>query len=100
GGGVCLAHAGPSRRKRPEGYSPTAPQTADGGATRHHGLSCGVGDVPTYIRFVAMHRGIYKRANYVGDRCPAAAEAMLRRQGFHLLARLGPSSTWPSPLPA
>ena len=71
-GSVYLAYAIQSPRKRPEGYSTTAPQTADGWAKRHHGLSCGVGDVPTYIRFVAIHRGIYKRANYVGDRCPAA----------------------------
>jgi len=99
-GSVYLAYAIQSPRKRPEGYSTTAPQTADGWAKRHHGLSCGEGDVPAYIRFVAIHRGIYKRANYVGDRCPAAAEAMLRRQGFRLLARSGPISTWQAPWPA
>ncbi len=99
-GSVYLAYAIQAPRKRPEGYSTTAPLTADGWAKRHHGLSCGEGDVPTYIRFVAIHRGVYKRANYVGDRCPAAAEAMLRRQGFRLLARSGPISTWQAPWPA
>jgi hypothetical protein len=96
-GSSYLGYAMQSPRKRPEGYSTTAPQTADGWAKRHHGLSCGVGDVPTYIRFVAIHRGVYKRANYKTDRCPAAAEAMLRRQGFRLLARSGPISTWRAP---
>jgi hypothetical protein len=96
-GSVYLAYAIQSPRKRPEGYSTTAPQTADGWAKRHHGLSCGEGDVPTYVRFIAIHRGVYKRANYVSDRCPAAAEAMLRRQGFRLLARSGPISTWQAP---
>jgi hypothetical protein len=96
-GSVYLAYAIQSPRPRPEGYSTTAPVTADGWAKRHHGLSCGEGDVPEYVRFVAIHRGIYKRANYQGDRCPAAAEAMLRRQGFTLLARSGPISTWRAP---
>ena len=99
-GSAYLAYALQSPRERPEGYSTTAPLTADGWAKRHHGLSCGEGDVPTYVRFVAVHRGLYTRANYRGDRCPAAAEAMLRRQGFRLLARAGPISTWEAPWPA
>ncbi len=96
-GSSYLGYAIQSPRERLEGYSTTAPLTADGWAKRHHGLSCGEGDVPTYVRFVALHRGVYRRANYVGDRCPAAAEAMLRRQGFKLLARAGPVSTWEAP---
>jgi hypothetical protein len=96
-GSSYLGYAIQSPRKRPEGYATTAPQTADGWAKRHHGLSCGEGDVPTYVRFVAIHRGVYTRANYKGDRCPAAAEAMLRRQGFRLLVRSGPISTWQAP---
>jgi hypothetical protein len=96
-GSSYLGYAMQSPRERPEGYSTTAPLTADGWAKRHHGLSCGEGDVPTYVRFVAIHRGVYRRANYVGDRCPAAAEAMLGRQGFRLLARAGPVSTWQAP---
>jgi hypothetical protein len=96
-GSSYLGYAIQSPRERPEGYSTTAPLAADGWAKRHHGLSCGEGDVPPYVRFVAVHRGVYRRANYVGDRCPAAAEAMLRRQGFRLLARAGPISTWQAP---
>ena len=96
-GSSYLGYAMQSPRERPEGYSTTAPLTADGWAKRHHDLSCGEGDVPTYVRFVAIHRGVYRRANYVGDRCPAAAEAMLRRQGFRLLARAGAISTWQAP---
>jgi hypothetical protein len=96
-GSSYLGYAIQTPRKRPQGYSTTAPQTADGWAKRHHDLSCGEGDVPAYIRFVAVHRGVYKRANYRDDRCPAAAEAMLRRQGFRLLARSGPISTWQAP---
>lgn len=96
-GSAYLAYAMQSPRERPEGYSTTARQAADGWAKRHHDLSCGVGDVPTYVRFVAIHRGLYRRGGYRGDRCPAAAEAMLRRQGFRLLARAGPISTWQAP---
>ena len=40
-GSSYLGYAIQSPRKRPEGYSTTAPQTADGWAKRHHGLSCG-----------------------------------------------------------
>jgi hypothetical protein len=96
-GSSYLGYAIQSPRERPEGYSTTPPQTADGWAKRHHGLSCGEGDVPTYVRFVAVHRGVYKRANYQGDRCPAAAEAMLRRQGFHVIGRSGPITMWQAP---
>ena len=96
-GSTYLAYAMQSPRERPQGYSTTAAQAADGWAKRHHALSCGEGDVPTYVRFVAVHRGVYRRAGYVGDRCAAAAEAMLRRQGFHLLARSGPITMWQAP---
>ena len=52
---------------------------------------------PTYIRFVAIHRGVYRRANYASDRCPAAAETMLDARASALLARSGPISTWEAP---
>ncbi len=96
-GSTYLAYAIQSPRERPEGYSTTAVQAADGWAKRHHDLSCGVGDVPTYVRYVAVHRGVYTRAGYVGDRCARAAEAMLRRQGFRVLARSGPITMWQAP---
>jgi hypothetical protein len=96
-GSTYLAYAMQSPRQRPEGYSTTAVQAADGWAKRHHDLSCGVGDVPTYVRFVAVHRGVYERAGYDGERCAAAAETMLRRQGFRLLARSGPITMWQAP---
>ncbi len=96
-GSVYLAYALQSPRQRPQGYSTTAAQAADGWAKRHHDLSCGIGDVPTYVRFIAIHRGVYRRAGYVGDRCAAAAEAMLRRQGFKLLARSGAITMWQAP---
>ena len=96
-GSTYLAYAMQSPRERPQGYSTTAAQAADGWAKRHHDLSCGVGDVPTYVRFVAVHRGVYRRAGYVGDRCAAAAETMLRRQGFRVLARSGAITMWQAP---
>ncbi|HZO50446.1 MAG TPA: hypothetical protein VFB26_09900 [Gaiellaceae bacterium] len=96
-GSAYLAYAMQSPRERPQGYSTTAPQTADGWAKRWHALSCGELDVPRYVRFVAVHRGLYRRGGYRGDRCPDAAEARLRRQGFRLLARAGPISTWQAP---
>ena len=96
-GSTYLAYALQSPRERPEGYSTTAEQAADGWAKRHHSLSCGKGDVPRYVQFVAVHRGVYRRAGYVGDRCAGAAEAMLRRQGFRVLARSGSITMWQAP---
>jgi hypothetical protein len=96
-GGVYLGYAMQSPRERLEGYSTTAPVTAEGWAQRHKGLSCGDGEVPPYVRFVAVHRGVYKQAGYGSSRCPDAAEHMLRAQGFRLLARGGPISTWRAP---
>lgn len=96
-GSVYLGYAIQSPRQRPEGYSTTATQAADGWAKRHHDLSCGVGDVPTYVRFVAIHRGVYRHAGYVGERCPVAAEAMLRRQGFRVIGRSGVITMWQAP---
>ena len=96
-GSAYLAYAMQSPRERPQGYSTTAPQTADGWAKRWHALSCGELDVPRYVRFVAVHRGLYRRGGYRGDRCPDAAETRLRSQGFRLLARSGPISTWQAP---
>jgi hypothetical protein len=89
-GSSYLAYAMQSPRWRPLGYSTTATQTADGWAKRHHALNCAEGDVPAYIQFVAVHRGLYAQGGYVGPRCPDAVEASLRRQGFVLLARSGP----------
>jgi hypothetical protein len=96
-GSTYLAYAMQSPRERPEGYSTTATQAADGWAKRHHDLTCGIGNVPTYVRFVAIHRGVYRRAGYSGDRCPAAAETMLRRQGFRVIGRSGPITMWQAP---
>ena len=96
-GSTYLAYAMQSPRERPEGYSTTAAQTSDGWAKRHRALTCGEGEVPTYVRFVAVHRGVYRRANYMDDRCPAAAEAVLRGQGFHVLSRSGPITIWQAP---
>lgn len=96
-GSSYLAYAMQSPRERLEGYSTTAPQTADGWAKRHKGLSCGQGLVPDYVRFVAVHRGLYLQAGYHGTRCADAAERSLRAQGFRLLARSGPIAMFEAP---
>ena len=61
---------------------------------RHRGLSCGRGRVPPYIRFVAVHRGVYRQSGFFAAACPERAEASLRAQGFRLAARDGAISTW------
>ena len=89
-GSVYLAYAMQSPHPRPLGYSTTAPVTADGWAKRHAGLNCAYGDVPSYITFVAVHRGVYRQGNYQSTICPDSVEHKLLREGFELLARSGP----------
>jgi hypothetical protein len=89
-GSTYLAYAMQSPRQRPLGYSTTAPLTADGWAKRHAGLNCAYGDVPWYVTFVAVHRGVYKQGGYRSAVCPDSVEHKLVREGFRLLARSGP----------
>jgi hypothetical protein len=98
-GSVYLGYARQSPRERPQGYSTTAPPTADRLARNLRALSCGRGTIPPGlgVRFVAVHRGLYRQSGWFAAACAARAEASLRRQGWSLLGRDGPVSTWRTP---
>jgi Predicted membrane protein (DUF2079) len=93
-GSVYLAYARQSPRERPQGYATTAPPAADRWARAHRGLSCGRGRIPPYIRFVAVHRGVYRQSGFFAGACPGRAEASLRAQGLRLAARDGAIAMW------
>jgi hypothetical protein len=95
-GSVYLGYARQSPRERPQGYSTTAPPAADRLARELRGLSCGRGEIPAGlgIRFVAVHRGLYGQSGFFEAGCADRAEAMLRREGWRLLARDGPIATY------
>jgi hypothetical protein len=88
-GSVYLGYARQAPRERPQGYSTTAPEAADRWARRNRGLSCGRGRVGEGVRFVVVHRGVYRQSGFFGAGCPAAAERALGGQGFRLLQRDG-----------
>jgi len=90
-GSVYLGYARQSPRERPQGYSTLAPPAADRLARELRGLSCGRGAIPARlgIRFVAVHRGLYEQSGFFGPGCADRAEAMLRADGWRLLARDG-----------
>ena len=98
-GSVAMAYARQSPRERPLGYSTTAPPAADRLARLLRPLSCGRGTIPADlgIRFVVVHRGLYEQSGFFAAGCAARAEAALRRQGWHLLARDGVISSWQRP---
>jgi hypothetical protein len=95
-GSVYLGYARQSPRERPQGYSTLAPPAANRLARELRGLSCGRGEIPPRlgIRFVAVHRGVYAQSGFFGAGCAGRAEAMLRADGWHLLARDGPIATY------
>jgi hypothetical protein len=98
-GSVYLGYARQSPRERPQGYSTTAPPAADRLARELRGLSCGRGTVPRElgVRFVIVHRGLYRQSGFFGAACAERAEAALRREGWRLLGRDGVVSSWQSP---
>jgi hypothetical protein len=95
-GSVYLAYARQSPRERPQGYSTLAPPAADRLARDLRGLSCGRGEIPAGlgIRFVVVHRGLYGQSRFFGPGCAGQAEAMLRADGWRLLARDGPIASY------
>jgi hypothetical protein len=95
-GSAYLGYARQSPRERPQGYSTTAPREADRMARTLRGVSCGRGEIPASlgVRFVAIHRGLYRQSGFFGPDCPARAEAALRRAGWRPVARDGPISTY------
>jgi hypothetical protein len=95
-GSVYLGYARQSPRERPQGYSTIAPKRAVGLARELRPLSCGRGSIPGElgIRFVAIHRGLYAASGFFGAGCAERAETMLRENGWRLLARDGPISTY------
>ena len=88
-GSVYLAYAMQSPRERPQGYSTVGPTEADLLARRLRPLSCGRGEIPAAIAFVAVHRGVYDQSGYFGAGCGERAEAALRAAGWRLLERDG-----------
>ena len=98
-GSVYLGYARQSPRERPQGYSTTAPTSADRLGRSLRGVSCGRGSIPASlgVRFVALHRGLYSQSGFFAPACADAAEAALRRTGWRLLARDGAISTWQAP---
>jgi hypothetical protein len=92
-GSVYLAYRGQAPRGGPAGYSTTAPRAADRVARRLRSLNCGgwTDEVRRLgIRYVTVHRGVYRQSPYDGDRCAEAAARTLERRGFRRIARDGP----------
>jgi hypothetical protein len=98
-GSVYLAYARQAPRERPQGYSTTATRASDLLARRLRGLSCGHGSVPRSlgVRFVAVHRGLYRQSGWFAPGCAARAEAALLRDGWTILRRDGVISMWKAP---
>jgi hypothetical protein len=98
-GSVYLAYARQSPRERPQGYSTTATIASELLSRRLRGLSCGYGSLPADlgVRFVAVHRGLYRQSEWFAADCADRAEAALRREGWTLLARDGAISSWKAP---
>ncbi len=92
-GSVYLGYDLQARRERPGGYSTLAPPAADATARRLRPLNCGRAPAPGLlralaVRFVAVHRGVYRAAGLPRG-CPRVAEAALERLGFEPLAEDG-----------
>lgn len=98
-GSAYLAYAIRSPRERPQGYATTAPPAADRLARTLRGLSCGRGELPPSlgIRFVALHRGLYRQSRFFAAGCPARAAAWLRERGWQEIARAGAITVYRSP---
>ena len=98
-GSVYLAYARQTPRERPQGYSTTATRPSEILARRLRGLSCGYGSLPASlgVRFIAVHRGLYRQSRWFAPGCADRAEAALRRDGWHLLGRDGAISMWKAP---
>jgi hypothetical protein len=92
-GSVYLAYRRQAPRAGPGGYSTTAPRPADRVARTLRRLNCGgwTEEVERLgIRYVTVHRGVYRQSPFDADRCAAAAARTLERHGFRRLARDGP----------
>jgi hypothetical protein len=99
-GSVYLAYDLRVRRTRPGGYSTLAPRRADEIARALRPLMCGRSPEPGLldrlgVRYVAVHRGVYRAAGLPRS-CPAAAVRELRRLGFRPLSSDGPISVFRS----
>lgn len=93
-GSVYLAYARQSPRERPQGYSTLARPEADDWAYANKRLSCGRGELPSWIDWVVVHRGLYPQAAAYAPDCVARAEALLRRAGWKRVTQDGVLSTW------
>ncbi len=98
-GSAYLTYASRSPRERPQGYSTTAPPAADRLARDLRGLSCGRGELPDAlgVRYIALHRGLYRQSGFFAPSCAARAESWLRERGWSELGRVGAISVYRSP---
>lgn len=98
-GSVYLAYARQSPRERPQGYSTTAAMASELLARDLRGVSCGVGSLPPElgVRFVTVHRALYRQSGWFAPDCADRAEAALLRSGWSLRARDGAISSWEAP---
>ena len=98
-GSVYLAYARQTPRERPQGYSTTSTRPSELLARRLRGLSCGYGSLPRSlgVRFIAVHRGLYRQSGWFAPGCADRAETTLRRNGWTLLDRDGAISSWQHP---
>jgi hypothetical protein len=87
---VYLYYGIQAPRDRVGGYSTTAPPAAAARLLSLMRLNCGRGDVPADVRYVVVHGGLYRASPLVTPSCRGRAEASLRRQGWHRVARDGP----------
>jgi hypothetical protein len=92
-GSVYLAYRRQAPRAGPNGYSTTAPLEADRLARRLRRLNCGGWSDELErlgIRYVTVHRGVYRQSPYDADRCADRAARALERHGFARVAGEGP----------
>lgn len=91
-GSVYLYYAMQAPRERPAGYSTTAPTRADALLRELRRGNCGAGPADQSqqlarlgVRYVAVHRKLYRAMPHAPARCMANAERMLAAAGFRPL---------------
>jgi hypothetical protein len=94
---VYLYYGIQAPRERMGGYSTTAPSGADARLRDLMLVNCGLGAVPTGVRYVVVHGGLYRASPVVNPGCRALAERGLRRHGWRRVARDGPVALYAAP---
>jgi hypothetical protein len=86
---VYLYYGIQAPRERMGGYSTTAPPRAAGRLRVLMLVNCGLGAIPDGVRYVVVHRGLYRASPLVMPSCRRFAERALRRHGWRRVARDG-----------